>query len=97
MILTGRPRLSRQRVAVRQVGNVARPGTQGRVHRQGYPTVDDCYNTAHDYAVKCTFPNGIEMIVDSRSPNGILFEGSKGRMFVNRGRITGTPIEIPRV
>jgi len=59
----------------------------------GYPTVDDCYNTAHDYAIKCKFPNGIEMIVDSRSPNGILFEGTKGRIFVNRGKITGQPIE----
>jgi predicted dehydrogenase len=61
--------------------------------KDGYPTVDDCFNTAHDYAVKCTFANGMEMIVDSRSDNGILFEGTKGRMFVNRGRITGKPID----
>ncbi len=59
----------------------------------GYPTVDDCYNTAHDYAVKCRFANGIEMTIDSRSENGILFEGTKGRIFVNRGKITGKPIE----
>jgi len=59
----------------------------------GYPTIDDCYNTAHDYAVKCGFAGGIEMIIDSRSPNGILFEGTEGRMFVNRGKITGKPIE----
>ena len=39
------------------------------------------------------FEDGVEMVVDSRSPNGILFEGSKGRMFVNRGKITGTPID----
>ncbi|MBW3599001.1 MAG: Gfo/Idh/MocA family oxidoreductase [Planctomycetes bacterium] len=59
----------------------------------GYPTVDDSYNTSHDFAVKCTFPSGIEMIVTSRGDNGILFEGTKGRMFVNRGKITGQPIE----
>jgi len=58
----------------------------------GYPTVDDCYNTAHDYAVRCKFANGIEMIVTSRGDNGILFEGTKGRLFVNRGKITGEPI-----
>ena len=59
----------------------------------GYPTVDDCYNTAHDYAVKCKFACGIEMNVTSRGDNGILFEGTKGRIFVNRGKITGQPID----
>lgn len=59
----------------------------------GYPTVDDSFNTSHDYAVVCRFANGIEMVITSRTDNGILFEGTKGRLFVNRGRITGKPIE----
>ncbi len=61
--------------------------------KDGYPTVDNCYNTAHDFAVKVKYPGGIVMTVDSRSENGILFEGSKGHMFVNRGKITGKPIK----
>ena len=42
--------------------------------------------------MKVKYPNGIEMTVDSRSPNGVLFEGEKGRIFVDRGKITGKPI-----
>jgi hypothetical protein len=33
------------------------------------------------------------MIVDSRSDNGVLFEGTEGRIFVSRGKIAGKPIE----
>ncbi len=61
--------------------------------KDGYPTEDDKYNSSHDFAIKCRYANGMEMIIDSRSENGILFEGTKGRLFVNRGKITGKPIE----
>jgi predicted dehydrogenase len=61
--------------------------------KDGYPTRDDCYYTSHDFAIKCKFADGVELVVDSRSPNGILFEGTKGRLFVDRGKITGKPIE----
>lgn len=61
--------------------------------KDGYPTVDDCYNTSPDFAVKCKFANGIEMIANSRDDADIRFEGEKGRIFVDMGRITGKPIE----
>ena len=61
--------------------------------KDGYPTVDDCYNTAHDFSVPCRFAGGTELVITSRGDNGILFEGTKGRLFVNRSKITGTPIE----
>jgi hypothetical protein len=61
--------------------------------KDGYATVDDSYNTSHEFDVVCRFQNGIELHVESRGDNGILFEGTKGRIFVSRGKISGKPIE----
>ena len=61
--------------------------------KDGYPTVDDRYNASHDYDVVCKYASGTTLHVTSKGNNGILIEGAKGRIFVNRDRITGKPIE----
>ena len=57
-------------------------------YENGYPTVDDCYNTAHDYAVICHFASGLEMNVTSRGDNGILFEGTGAHLTFVRLRVS---------
>ena len=63
--------------------------------KDGYPTVDNRYNTSHEFDVVLKLTNGVEMHVVSSSPdgNGVLFEGTKGRMHVSRGRCKGKVIE----
>jgi len=61
--------------------------------RAGQPTVDNCFNTATTFNVRCKMPGGVDLYVTDGPDNGILFEGSKGRIFVNRAKITGLPIE----
>jgi predicted dehydrogenase len=51
------------------------------------------YNTATQFTITHTYENGSQMIVRHGPDNGIWFEGDKGRIFVNRGRLTGKPIE----
>ncbi len=62
-------------------------------YKDGYPTVDNRYNVATSYKIKADMPGGVELFIKSDGDNGILFEGTKGRFFVNRGKIVGKPVE----
>lgn len=62
-------------------------------YKNGHPVVDDRYNVATHFNIRVEMPDNVEMIITSEGDNGILFEGTKGRFFVNRGRISGSPVE----
>jgi predicted dehydrogenase len=65
--------------------------------KNGYPTIDNQYNTVTAFTVRCTFPNGVEISIQDSSPdgNGILFEGTEGKFHVGRGResLYGKPVD----
>lgn len=62
-------------------------------YKDGHPTVADQYNAATKFRIQVDMPGDIDMIITSEGRNGILFEGTKGRFFVNRGTIDGTPVK----
>jgi len=62
-------------------------------YRDGHPIVHDQYNAATKFKIRVDMPNNVEMTITSEGDNGILFEGTKGRIFVNRGKIVGKPVE----
>ncbi|MCL4195712.1 MAG: gfo/Idh/MocA family oxidoreductase, partial [Thermoguttaceae bacterium] len=62
-------------------------------YKDGYPVVDDRYNVATEFSIRAAMPNDVELFIESKGDNGILFEGTEGRFFVSRGRISGRPVE----
>jgi myo-inositol 2-dehydrogenase / D-chiro-inositol 1-dehydrogenase len=70
--------------------------TAGPLAIDGSPTkmpgIPGGYNTPKYPIVRYAYPNDVLLEVVAEN-EGVTFEGDKGRIFVNRGRITGAPIE----
>ena len=58
-----------------------------------YPTLKDGYNVAIDFHATYRYANGVVMTVADNGRNGIMFTGTEGRIFVNRGVVQGKPVE----
>ena len=66
--------------------------------KDGMPTDPSQYNTATKFHVTATFENGAVLHIRDRTQdlgfdNGLMLEGSEGRIFVNRGKLTGTAVD----
>ena len=68
----------------------------------GDASLPNGYNTATKFHIDLTYDNGAKLSVNHHYKrendnvdfgNGILFEGDKGRIFVNRGKIEGKPMQ----
>jgi predicted dehydrogenase len=58
------------------------------------PDVPNGYNTPRQFTVELSYRGNVTVQVGlSEEQNGILFEGDEGRIFVNRGRLSGKPVE----
>jgi predicted dehydrogenase len=69
---------------------------------EGRATLPNGYHTPSQFSLRCEYANGAQINVhdtydagDGRTqfPNGILFAGEEGRIFVNRESLDGKPVE----
>ncbi len=58
-----------------------------------HPDIKNGYNVATSFGATIKYANGVELNVADEGRVGILFEGDLGRIFVNRGSVSGKPVD----
>lgn len=59
----------------------------------GKPSENDKYNTATKFNLQAKFADDVELTIRHDTDNGVTIEGDKGKIFVNRGKLVGKPVE----
>jgi predicted dehydrogenase len=57
------------------------------------PEIPNGYNVPTSFRAVVRYPSGVELHVSETGRAGVMFEGDKGRLIVNRGAIEGAPID----
>ena len=69
---------------------------QGQLTIEGkgqVPQVANGYNMPAKFDVLCKTPGGVDLQLVTGRRQGVMFEGSNGNVFVNRGGIYGKPVD----
>ena len=65
--------------------------------RAKFPRVENGYDVATDFEATYRYPEEIVMRVKDYGRNGVMLIGSEGRIFVNRGSLTGKAVDHLKV
>jgi myo-inositol 2-dehydrogenase/D-chiro-inositol 1-dehydrogenase len=57
------------------------------------PHIENGFNVPRRFDVEMTYANDVRLRIVTADRKGILFEGDRGRIFVNRGALQGKPVE----
>ena len=62
-------------------------------HADVLPSDPHGYNVPPTFGVRMVYPGDVELVYQCDGRAGVMFEGEGGRIFVNRGTLSGKPVE----